>query len=60
MGQIYLDFGEPVVLDQAPSGDDRLALAKIAFQVGVEANRVTPITPAYWWPSFCWAPHHGR
>lgn len=46
MGRIYLDFGKPVVLDHAPSGDDRLALAKIAFQVGVEANRVTPITLA--------------
>jgi glycerol-3-phosphate O-acyltransferase len=46
MGRIYVDFGEPVVLDHAPSGEDKLALAKIAFQVGVEANRVTPITLA--------------
>ena len=44
MGKIYVDFGEPVVLPEAPSPDDRLALAKIAFQVAVEANRVTPIT----------------
>ena len=44
MGKIYVDFGEPVVLPQAPSPDDRMALAKIAFQVAVEANRVTPIT----------------
>lgn len=46
LGRIYIDFGEPVVLKQAPSSDDKLALAKIAFQVGVEANRVTPITLA--------------
>jgi len=44
MGKIYVDFGEPVVLRKAPSPDDRMALAKIAFQVAVEANRVTPIT----------------
>ena len=44
MGKIYVDFGEPVVLPEAPSPDDRLAVAKIAFQVAVEANRVTPIT----------------
>ena len=46
MGKIYMDFGEPVILDAAPSGDDKLALSKIALQVGVEANRVTPITLA--------------
>jgi len=46
MGRIYLDFGKPVVLDRAPSGEDSLALARIAFQVGVRANRVTPITLA--------------
>jgi glycerol-3-phosphate O-acyltransferase len=44
MGRIYIDFGEPVVLEQAPSGEDTLALQKVAFQVGVEVNRVTPIT----------------
>ncbi|MGI9233954.1 MAG: glycerol-3-phosphate 1-O-acyltransferase [Woeseiaceae bacterium] len=46
MGKIYMDFGEPIVLDEVPSGDDRLALSKLALQVGVEANRVTPITLA--------------
>jgi len=46
LGRIYVDFGEPVVLEVPPSGDDRLALSKIAFQVGVEANRLTPITLA--------------
>ena len=46
MGKIYMDFGEPVVLDTVPSGEDRLVLSKLALQVGVEANRVTPITLA--------------
>ena len=44
MGKIYVDFGEPVVLPEAPDPQDRLAVSKIAFQVAVEANRVTPIT----------------
>jgi glycerol-3-phosphate O-acyltransferase len=44
LGQIYLDYGDPVVLESAPSPDDRLALSKLAFQVGVEANRVAPVT----------------
>jgi glycerol-3-phosphate O-acyltransferase len=44
MGRIYVDFGEPVVLERSPSGEDTLALQKIAFQVGVEVNKVTPIT----------------
>jgi glycerol-3-phosphate O-acyltransferase len=44
LGRIYVDFGEPVVLAEAPSAEDPLELSKIAFQVGVEVNRVTPIT----------------
>jgi glycerol-3-phosphate O-acyltransferase len=44
MGKVYMDIGEPVVLDRAPHPDDRLALSKIAFEVAVEANHVTPIT----------------
>jgi len=44
MGKVYMDIGEPVVLDRAPNPDDSLALSKIAFEVAVEANRVTPIT----------------
>jgi len=44
MGKIYVDFGEPVVLEKAPAPDEKLALEKIAFQVAVEANKVTPIT----------------
>ncbi|MCB1704264.1 MAG: glycerol-3-phosphate 1-O-acyltransferase [Halioglobus sp.] len=44
MGKIYVDIGEPVVLDRAPEPDDKLALSKIAFEVAVEANHVTAIT----------------
>jgi glycerol-3-phosphate O-acyltransferase len=44
MGKVYMDIGEPVVLERAPEPDDRLALSKIAFEVAVEANEVTPIT----------------
>jgi len=44
LGRIYVDFGEPVVVHKANFNDDPLALQKTAFQVGVEANRVTPIT----------------
>jgi glycerol-3-phosphate O-acyltransferase len=44
MGRMYLDFGEPVVLDQAPDPEDRMALSKIAFEVAVQANKVSPIT----------------
>lgn len=46
MGRIYIEFGNPVVLGDAMSRNDQLALPKIAFQIGVEANRITPITPA--------------
>jgi glycerol-3-phosphate O-acyltransferase len=44
MGKVYVDIGEPVVLDKAPRPDDKMALSKIAFEVAVEANQVTPIT----------------
>ncbi|MEM7610136.1 MAG: 1-acyl-sn-glycerol-3-phosphate acyltransferase [Pseudomonadota bacterium] len=44
LGKIYIDFGEPVTLPSQPVADDALGLKKIALQVGVEANRVTPIT----------------
>ena len=46
MGRIYMDFGEPVVLEDAPDGQDKMAMSKMAFQVGVEVNRVSPITLA--------------
>ena len=44
MGRVYMNVGKPVVLESAPDPDDKLALAKIAFEVAVEANKVTPIT----------------
>lgn len=44
LGRIYIDFGEPVVINKAATKGDSLALAKTAFRVGVEANRVSPIT----------------
>jgi glycerol-3-phosphate O-acyltransferase len=44
MGKVYMDIGEPVVLQRAPDPDDKLSLSKIAFEVAVEANQVTPIT----------------
>lgn len=44
MGKVYMDVGKPVVLPTAPDPDDALALSKIAFEVAVEANHVTPIT----------------
>ena len=44
MGRMYLDFGESVVLEEAPEPEDSLALSKIAFEVAVQSNRVAPIT----------------
>ncbi len=44
MGKVYMDIGKPVVLEQAPDPNDSLALSKIAFEVAVQANEVTPIT----------------
>ena len=44
MGKVYMDIGKPIVLERAPDPEDSLALSKIAFQIAVEANNVTPIT----------------
>ncbi|MEM9173390.1 MAG: 1-acyl-sn-glycerol-3-phosphate acyltransferase, partial [Pseudomonadota bacterium] len=44
LGKIYIDFGDPIVINKSPAQDDSLGLKKIAFQVGVETNRVTPVT----------------
>ena len=44
MGKVYVDFGDPVIVENAPEPDDRLGLSKIAFKVAVEANRATPLT----------------
>ncbi len=44
MGSVRVDLGQPVVVTRAPSPDDRLAVAKIAFEAAVKANRATPLT----------------
>ncbi|MFT4766971.1 MAG: glycerol-3-phosphate O-acyltransferase [Glaciecola sp.] len=44
MGKIYFNFGEPVVLPEAPSPDDPRELQRVAFAVGVAVNKVSPIT----------------
>ncbi|MFV8818559.1 glycerol-3-phosphate 1-O-acyltransferase [Haliea sp. E17] len=44
MGKVYMNIGKPVVLPRSPDPEDRLALSKIAFEVAVQANQVTPIT----------------
>ncbi len=44
MGKVYVDFGEPVIVEKAPDPNDRLALSKMAFEVAVQANRATPLT----------------
>ncbi len=44
LGKVYMNFGEPVVLDQAPPEGDRMALSKVAFQIALNANAATPIT----------------
>lgn len=44
MGRMRVDLGQAVVLDRSPPPEDRMALAKVAFQVAVEANRATPLT----------------
>jgi len=50
-GRIHLAFGEPVSLRQqlgdpdAAPASERFDLEKVAFEVSVRINRVTPITP---------------
>lgn len=44
MGRVYVDIGAPVIVEKAPDPNDRLAMSKIAFEVAVQANRVTPLT----------------
>jgi glycerol-3-phosphate O-acyltransferase len=55
LGNIYIRFGEPLSLGAAlgraesigdsEADEQSLAVAKIAFEVAVRINRVTPITP---------------
>ncbi len=52
-GHIHLNFGEPLSLAEAlgsqvvdtEADDQSLALQKVAFEVSLRINRVTPITP---------------
>lgn len=44
LGRIYMDFGDPVIVEKTVYQDDSQALEKIAYDVGVEVNRITPIT----------------
>lgn len=44
MGKIYMNFGEPVVLDRVSSPEDPREVQRVAFAVGVAVNRVSPIT----------------
>lgn len=44
LGRLRVDLGEPVVVPTPPAEGDRVGLAKIAFEVAVEANRATPLT----------------
>ena len=46
LGKIYIDFGEPIVVGQPAQSAEGLPLKKLAFEVGVEVNRVTPLTLA--------------
>ena len=44
MGRVRIDLGTPVVVARAPDPGDKQALARIAFDAAVSANRVTPLT----------------
>lgn len=44
MGRVRIDLGEPVVVPRAPDPEDKLAVARIAFDASVSANRATPVT----------------
>ncbi len=44
MGRVRIDLGAPVVVRHAPDPEDKLALARIAFDASVSANRATPLT----------------
>ena len=44
MGRVRIDLGTPVVVRIAPDPEDKLALARIAFDASVSANRATPLT----------------
>jgi glycerol-3-phosphate O-acyltransferase len=48
LGRIHVRFAEPISLREFldRSGDDRLVVEKLAFQISNQINAVTPLTPA--------------
>jgi glycerol-3-phosphate O-acyltransferase len=48
LGRIHVRFAEPISLREYldRSGDDRLVVEKLAFQISNRINAVTPLTPA--------------
>jgi glycerol-3-phosphate O-acyltransferase len=48
LGRIHVRFAEPISLREYldRTGDDRLVVEKLAFQISNEINAVTPLTPA--------------
>jgi glycerol-3-phosphate O-acyltransferase len=44
MGKVRVDLGGPIVIKSSPSPEDKTALNRIAFDISVHANKVTPLT----------------
>ena len=43
-GRIYFDFGEPVVVEGVTPSPENVDMSKIAFEVAVRVNKMTPVT----------------
>jgi glycerol-3-phosphate O-acyltransferase len=43
-GRIYFDFGEPVVIEGATPPPEEVDMSKLAFEVAVRVNNMTPVT----------------
>jgi glycerol-3-phosphate O-acyltransferase len=44
MGRVYLDFAEPVVIDGPAPEPEQVDMPKLAFEIAVRVNRITPVT----------------
>lgn len=44
MGRVHVNFGQPVLVDNSSLTNESISVAKVAFDVGVQVNKVTPIT----------------
>lgn len=44
LGRVYFDFGEPVVIEGPTPPADEVDLPKIAFEIAVRVNNMTPVT----------------